>query len=480
MILMKRCASFVLLAAISASSTAQAAFLDVFRTRADIPPTPTSPLIGTAICPDVRVDVPLEFEDVILRAICSHPRARQTWSVIRARAAAVGSARTAYLPSLNASTDIQRDTVSARYDYSVYGLGSVDNSQTTSSMQSSLDLGWLLFDFDQRGASIQQAHALLAAANANHDEALQTIFFDAAHAFYAVRDAQAAARAANLNEEVAHRSLVIAQAKHQSGVGALIDQLQARTAYRRAVLDRISAEGSLHVAAGVLSVAMGLDANVPVRIASAKAMPSEHVIQAGVDLLIDEAKARRPKLIAARAMLDAARADIDAARAQGRPTISLVAKRIVNTPLHGQRSEYASVSRLSSSVVGLQLTIPLFEKLYSGQRVAYALARADEREADLRNTELLVSSEVWRSYHELQADSANLTNARELVDDASRSLEIARGRYKEGVGTFTELLNAQTAFFDAEKQRVIAVSKWRISRLRLAAGLGNLRLWPSD
>ena len=417
---------------------------------------------------------------MILRAICAHPRARQTWSAARGRASAVDSARSAYLPSINATAGIQHDTVSTRYDYSAYGLGSVDRSETTSAMQGSLDLSWLLFDFGQRGASVRQTRALLAAANADHDETLQTIFFDAARAFYAVRDAQAAARVAMLTEDVAREILAIAHAKHQAGAGALIDQLQAQTTYRRAVLDRVAAEGNARTTTGLLAVAMGLDANVPVRIAETKAMPSERANDAGVDSLIDEAKARRPKLVAARAMLDAARADIDAARAQGRPTISLVGKRILNSSLHGKRSDDTPVSRRSSSVIGLQLTIPLFEGLNSGYRVAHMLARADEREADLHNTELQVSAEVWKSYHELQADSTNLTNSRALVEDAHRSLDISRGRYKEGVGTFTELLNAQTALSDAEKQRVLAVSKWRISRIRLAASLGNLKLWSSD
>jgi outer membrane protein len=68
----------------------------------------------------------------------------------------------------------------------------------------------------------------------------------------------------------------------------------------------------------------------------------------------------------------------------------------------------------------------------------------------------------------------NLQASGALLSGAQRSLDIARGRYKEGVGSFTELLNAQTAFVDARKQRVLAVSKWRTERLRLAASLGRL------
>jgi outer membrane protein len=98
----------------------------------------------------------------------------------------------------------------------------------------------------------------------------------------------------------------------------------------------------------------------------------------------------------------------------------------------------------------------------------------------LHDAELQVSLEVWTSYQSLRADAANLSNSRELLADARRALDVARGRYKEGVGTFTELLNAQTALADAQKQRVLAVSKWRSARLKLVASLGKLDLSVSQ
>jgi outer membrane protein len=129
------------------------------------------------------------------------------------------------------------------------------------------------------------------------------------------------------------------------------------------------------------------------------------------------------------------------------------------------------------STIGVQVTIPLFEGFASGYRVEQAEARVEEQEATVRDTELQGSLDVWKSYHAVQTDAANLSNSRDLVDDAQHALNVARGRYKEGVGEFTELLNAQNAFIDAQKQRVFAVSKWRVARLRLAASLGKLGLW---
>lgn len=58
--------------------------------------------------------------------------------------------------------------------------------------------------------------------------------------------------------------------------------------------------------------------------------------------------------------------------------------------------------------------------------------------------------------------------------------EVARGRYRAGVGIVTERLNVRSALTDARKQRVLAVSTWRIARLKLAASLGDSGPWNVD
>ncbi|MFJ2991173.1 TolC family protein [Pandoraea sp. NPDC087047] len=479
---MKRQVLFALSAvALVAVPEAQAQRLDVFLTRDDVSETPAARLLGGVPCPRLSDARPLELDDAILLAVCTHPQARRAWAEARAQAAALGLATAAYLPTLNATVGTQRNTLSTTYDHSTFGAGSIRRSQNTSSRYGALDFSWVLFDFGKRDAARRQARALLAAANATQDGTLQTVFFNTAQAFYTLRDAQASLDAAQRTEAIARESLAETGARHEAGAGTLADQLQARTSYRRAVLDRVSAEGNARAATGALAVAIGRDVNVPLQI-----VPREFDAEVadeigdGIDQLIDEAKRRQPNLIAARAKLDAAHASVDAARVQDRPTLSLVGSLRQNDPSYKQQPQSVPMTRSRGSMIGVQLTIPLFEGFGSGYRVAQARAQVDAQAAALHDTELQVSLDVWRSYHAVQTDSANLANSRDLLDDAQRALDMARGRYKEGVGTFAELLNAQTSLADARKQRVLAVSKWQIARLKLAASLGNLRLWNAN
>ncbi|MFL9995862.1 outer membrane protein [Burkholderia sp. GAS332] len=462
---------------LSLARTASAQWIDIYGTKQTISGSPAGHLLMNESCLPEAADRALGLQDVLLQAICANPQTRQAWANVRAQAAVVGESEAAYMPTLDATAGIERDTLATTYNASALGAGSIASSQNSSSRYGMLNFGWVLFDSGKRSADLRQARELLAATNAAQDETLQTIFFMAAQAYYDLGDAQASLEAARATESTAHDSLADTTAKHGGGVGALSDQLQAETTYRRAVLDRVSAEGNVSAATGTLATAMGLDANTPIRISSTEPAVDNAAFVQNVDQLIDEAKTQHPKLFDARARLEAARANVDSVRAAGRPIISLVGNLVANNPSYQQQPEQLPVTGSRGSTVGIQLTIPLFDGFASGYRVEQAEQQADAEEANLQYTELQVSLDVWKSYESLLTNTANLGLSQDLLAAAERSLEIARGRYREGVGTFTELLNAQAALTDARKQRVLAVSKWRTSRLRLALSLGNLGFW---
>lgn len=468
-----RLAIMLTAAALTASAPlARAQMLDIYSTRSEVPATPSAAMASATSCDGARIgDRPLALEDAILLAICSHPRLSRTWSDARAAAAEVGVSKAAYWPTLNATAGVERDNLTTGYS------GGLTGDQRSTSRYGMLNLSWVLFDFGKRGATLDRARALLRAANAAHDDALQGVFYDAAQAYYALRDARAALDAARAVEHAAQESLAEATARHDGGAGTLGDALQAQTTYRKALLERVSAEGDLQTALGTLATTLGVDPDTPLRVADAEPSPDRDDFTRGVTDLIAEAKRHHPKLVAAREKLEAARDEVRVVRAQSRPTISLTGSVTRNNPSYQQQASFFQLQSSHGNSIGIQISIPLFEGFASGYRVAEAQAQADAQAADVRSTELQVSLDVWKSYQSLQTDTTNLDNSQHLLDTALHSLDIARGRYKAGVGTFTELLNAQSALADARRQRVLAVSKWRTARLKLAESLGRLGLW---
>ena len=64
--------------------------------------------------------------------------------------------------------------------------------------------------------------------------------------------------------------------------------------------------------------------------------------------------------------------------------------------------------------------------------------------------------------------------AEDLIASAQQSSEVARARYKEGVGTVLDLLAAQSALASARAQQVDARLAWSVSLAQLAHDAGVL------
>ena len=453
---------FLLAAVIGVIPAARAA-PDPFHTAEQVAPSPAASVAAAGLvraCGAVAMPVgPLTLDQVVDRALCNNPQTREAWANARAQAAALGVSRSALLPSLDAAASYSHNNASGRgaqtgltpsYDQEAVGLS----------------LNYLLYDFGGRRATIANAQAVLAAANASQDAAIQTVFLEAVQAYYQRLAAQAAVDAAVEAEKSAAEGLKAAVVRYQVGAGTLADKLQAQTAYSQAVLNRIQAEGNLRIAEGTLANAMGLDANVAVAVAPAPAQTPDQQFERDVSRLIEEARRDRPDLAAAEAQIRAAQASIKSERAAGLPTLSLAA---------GVNYNDTSVSEaFHSSAVTLNLSVPLF----TGYGTTYRIRAAEAQEAavtaqrDQLNQQIAL--DVWTAYQTLITDTHSVKSSADLVASASESARVALGRYKAGAGNILDVVTAQSALAAARQQQVQALYGWYMAKASLARAMGQL------
>lgn len=436
------------------------------------------------IVPQIQPDKPLEpcrfdaigsplgLVEAVERALCNNPQTRQAWASVKAQAAQVGIAQSAYLPSLHATLSATK----GKSGTLVQDVPQLSYDVNTTTRDRSLNLSWTLFDFGLRNANLKNARQLLRAANATQDATLQKVFITVAQSYYDLLTAHAALEASMEAEKSARESFMAADAKYRAGVGALADKLQAQTNFGQATLNRVKADGELKGAQGALAIAMGLNANTPMTIDTGNAALPDTAFLDSVDALIDDAKRHHPSLLAAQAQLMAAQASVDAAKAEGMPTVSLTGMIGRNDQL-GQRPTDTFVRTNS---IGIQLKIPLYEGFGRSYRIQSALAQAESRTVELANTEQQISLDVWKSYQALRTETENLKATEDLLQSAGQSFNVAQGRYKAGVGNILELLGAQSALASAQQQRIQALSNWRLARLKLAASLGKLGMWAIE
>ncbi len=426
--------------------------IDPFATEAMTPLKPSPRLsarVGEAPC-SRQLPEQLAAIDAVDLALCNHPQTREVWAAARAQAALVGVARGAWLPNLNGTGTATRYV----YENDAY-------NKTTAA----LTLSWLLLDFGQRSANIENAQQLLAAAAATQDATVQSLFLAALQSYYSAQATRSAVSAAQLAERSAQEAYNAAQLRYSVGVATPADRLQAQTALSQATLNRIKAEGEARNALGTLANALGFNAQTRIALASAPVLPAEVSFQKDVDALIADAQQRRPDLKAAEAQVKAAEAGVDAARAQGLPTLSVAAGPVWQDTDH---------VILRGNTAGLTLNVPIFSGFDTTYRVRSAAAQVDVKAAQRDRIRSQVALDVWKAYQSLTTATQSLKTTADLVASAEESERVALGRYKAGVGTVLDLLSAQSALASARLQRIQAEFDWNVYRATLAQSMGAL------
>ncbi len=430
------------------------ASIDPFDTESSLQPPPGFTQNGESDfqpCRPPPAGVPLALPAVVDAALCANPLTREVWANARVQAAQVGVAKSAYLPLINANASSGRVR---------------SNGSNLDQRELGASVSLLLFDFGGRAAALESAQALLTAANATQDATIQSVFLAAVQNYYLVLATQAALDAAKQSEKAFLESFKAADARYKAGVATPADKLQAQTAWSQAVLNRIKAEGDVNNAQGALANVIGRDANRTVMIEVAnQTNPPDH-FEKNVDSLVEQARQRRPDLKAAEAQVRAAAANVDVVKATGRPTLSLG----INTS--DQHTEGLPEAKTSS--IGVTLNIPLFSGFNTNYKIRAAQAQAEIQAAQTEQLRLQVALDVWNTYQSLITATQTVRSTVDLLSSAEQSERVASGRYKTGVGSILDVLNAQSALASARQQRVQSLYSWNVARTALARSMGTL------
>jgi outer membrane protein TolC len=414
----------------------------------------------------------LTLAEVVDLGLRNNAQTRLSWANARAAAAAYGSERGAYFPTIDGDvTGTRLKTVASQ------GRSAV----TQSVLSPSVSISYLLLDFGGRSGNVGAARNALVAANFTHNATVQNVVLQIQSAYFQYIANRALLAAQQTTVREAQTNLAATEERRRVGVATIADVLQARTAASQAQLAAETLEGNLQTSRGALALSLGLPANLPYDVDSMGGQVPVSRLVDSVDALITRAVQGRPDLAAARAEFEASRSQISAARAARLPSLVLngTGGRTYTTTLPQGGNNYT---------LSLGLRIPIFagfSRLYD-QRQAAAQADAAAARADALGQQ--VTYEVFSAYYALQTSARRVRTSDDLIASAQQSNEVALARYRAGVGTVLDLLSAQTALADARAQRVLARLEWNTSLAQLAhdagildpAGGSTLRLAPDS
>jgi outer membrane protein len=382
--------------AVAVATISQAHAFDILRAQQQIPATAAGSLLtSSGGCEFGPLGRPLQLSEVVERALCGSPQTRAAWADVKARAAAVGVGRAAYLPTVSANWQgVRQNSV-----IDVQNRPSLGTDYTATVHSEGVSLNWVLFDFGDRSAALKSAQTMLTAARETQDATLQAVSAAAAKRYYAAQAAMGALDVAREIEQMTRQSMIAAQAKVDHGIAPVTDALQAQTQHEQATFSLTKANGDVQTTLGELSSEMGLSPDTPLEVpAVSESGSSVEAFSESVSQLIDEVRDSHPAVLAAQAQYEAARARIAQAQAQGLPSVNLIAKYNRNnqpqSPGLGSPT-YASTGH--DAYIGVQVSIPLFEEFGRHYQVDQARAQAERQLDALDDARRRVSLVVWNS-----------------------------------------------------------------------------------
>lgn len=414
------------------------------------------------VCPtQVELTRSLVLADALDIALCRNPQIKTAWAAIKIQSAAVGEARSAYLPSATGTVSHLQTTT--RYP-------DIKPSSSTNSGQTAyLNLSWRLLDFGTRSANLNAAEQALRAALSGHDAELQKVLSAVINAWFDALTTLGSARERTESSRLAQDTMAATQRREVRGAAGQNDALQAKAALARARLEEQRAIGEARKALAILGVTMGLPPDTPLQLTVSPDVQHTEAIRTLSTWLADAEQAH-PALQAAQARLASAQAKVEAVRAEGLPTLDLVSNYYQN----GYPNQGLPASRSTTTTVGVTLTIPFFDGFARGYKIRGAQAQVEQSQAQQLETQYQVMTQIVRAHSDAVAAQENIVSSNALLTDALAALLSSQRRYANGASDILELLTMQAALAEARQEKVRSQAEWRSATLRLLANAGML------
>jgi OMF family outer membrane factor len=383
-------------------------------------------------------------------------------------------ARSALFPILSTEFSLSRDSSPAAQFQNELAAqnaqqqGGTPNLQreTSTNAVGTVQLVYNIYTGGERGAQIARAEKQVRNGQLQVEVIAEQTRFDATDRYYALQGADAQVAIAQATVEDTSQSLRDARLLEQAGLGTRFDVLRAEgdlatanEALTRSIADQRNARRRL---AQILNVGQQVELTAADEIQEAGdwSLPLEQSIV--------QAFKNRAELEQRLVQSEISEQDSLIALAAIKPQVDFLAN-----------YDYQNNFDSSAGVVdGYSFAARVRWTFFDGGR-AFAQARRAYREMDLAQTQFAqqrdqIRFDVEESYYNLIANKENISSTRTNVVRFEEALRLARLRFQAGVGTQTDVINAQRDLANARGRFLQAIIGYNQSLNSLQRAVSNL------
>lgn len=393
-------------------------------------------------------------------AVQNHPEIQAAQDVAEAASQQTRQVRSAYYPTAFGSV-----TGAEAENNSRVAAGALNNPIIFNRYSNGVQVNQLVTDFGRTHELVKSSNLRAKAEEEGIVTSRANVLLRVDRSYYGVLKAQAVLRVAQ--ETVKDRQLVsdqitaLAQNKLKSG----LDVSFANVDLAQAQLLLVQAQNDLQASYAALADALGY---ADERVFQLSEVENPAGPPADETTAIRQALRDRPELIGRRLDVSSAQSYVTAERDLWLPTISAVGVAGL-TPIHQQdlAPRYAAG--------GFNVNIPLFNgHLYEALR-GEADAQARAQEQYLRAEQNGIVRDVQRAWLDANSGYQRLGLTNQLLEQASKAVELAQARYKLGISSIIELSQAQLNQTQAEIAQASARYDYQAELAALAFQSGQIR-----
>lgn len=412
----------------------------------------------------------LTLADAQSRAVeASHRLAEARAREAAAQAVAVSRAA-ADLPMVSAAGGFTRTNHVVEFSVpGPTGVPRVIYPDVPNNFRTRVDLQWPIYTGGRSDALERAARAEAAAMSAEIAVARADLQLEVARVFWAVVTARAAATV--LEQGVTRAEAHVADTRQRFNAGLIppneIASAEAQAARARMLL--IEARNQRDVSLADLSRLTGTDPGQPIDPAAALEAATGPSPQS--ESLLDEARGGRGERRAIEHRIEAADEQVVATAASRRPLIAVVGG--VDYARPNARIFPRHDAWKESWDVGVNVGWTLWDGGRAAADIAASASLASAARQRLEEFDSVLGVEIRQRTMDIDSGRAAVAAADETVRAAAEARRVVAERYRAGVGTQIEVLDAEFALLQSQLDRTRALAGVRLAEARLTRALGR-------
>ena len=367
--------------------------------------------------------------------------------------------RSTYFPTLNITGSASRTEGAF-----VFNPSFPPREQQYNNYTAGFQLQQLIYDFGRTSNKVSSSDDLANSALYDLQNATQDLIVAVETNCYTYLQAQYLEKVDREALAQTEEHLKIAEAFYKAGTQPQYDVTKAQVDVANAKLNLIRSQNQIKVSKLLLENSMGV--KIPDNFIITDSLRYDS-LNLSADSVKSIALDNRSDLKSLKLKLSAQRSLVSSLWSQHLPSISAFG----NYNWNG--FDFPLYSRWTA---GINFTIPIFQGFAVNAQVQQAEAQVKNLEASIEQLTLSIISEVQQNYLSVIEAENMIAAADKLVLQAEENFKLAKGRYKSGVGSATEITDAQLALSNARYSNIQAHYDYLTSLVRLKRSMGLISL----